>query len=98
MAGETPASPAVGAAPRRDRTLLVAFRLTSEPAVADDLHALVRSNVANPTDDLMWGAPGTLLAALRMREWTGEARWEEAARESAAALRARRGEDSGSGG
>jgi hypothetical protein len=37
------------------------------------------------------GAPGTLLAALAMGEWTGEPRWEEAARESAAALRARPG-------
>ena len=28
-----------------------------------------------------------------MGEWTGEPRWEEAARETAAALRARRGDD-----
>src|SRR5438067_7649834 len=64
--------------------LLVAFRLVSDPALADDLHALVRANVDNPTDDVMWGAPGTLLAALAMREWTGAPRWEEAARETAA--------------
>src|SRR5207248_2441204 len=31
--------------------------------------------------------------ALALGEWTGEARWEDAARESAAALRARRGDD-----
>jgi hypothetical protein len=73
--------------------LLVAFRLAPDAALADDLHELVRANVANPTDDVMWGAPGTLLAALAMREWTGNPRWEEAARESAAALRARRGDD-----
>jgi len=73
--------------------LLVAFRLASEPALADDLHALVRANVVNPTDDVAWGAPGTLLAALAMSEWTGEPRWEEAARETAAALRASRGDD-----
>jgi hypothetical protein len=73
--------------------LLVAFRLAPDPALADDLHALVRANVANQTDDLSWGAPGTLLAALAMGEWTGEPRWEEAARQSAAALRARRRED-----
>ena len=51
------------------------------------------ANVANPTDDVNWGAPGTLLAALALGEWTGEPRWEEAARETATALRARRGED-----
>ena len=73
--------------------LLVAFRLTRDPALADDVHALVRGNVDNPTDDISWGAPGTLLAALAMGEWTGERRWDEAARESAAALRERRGGD-----
>ena len=73
--------------------LLVAFRLTADPALADDLHALVRGNVDNPTDDISWGAPGTLLATLAMAGWTGEPRWDEAARESAAALRSRRGDD-----
>jgi hypothetical protein len=73
--------------------LLVACRLAPDTTLADDLHALVRSNVANPTDDISWGAPGTLLAALAMHEWTGEARWMEVARESGLALRARRGDD-----
>ena len=73
--------------------LLIAFRLTSDPALADDVHALVRDNVDNPTDDISWGVPGTLLAALAMGEWTGERRWYEAARESATVLRKRRGDD-----
>ena len=73
--------------------LLVAFRLTSDAALADDVHALVRGNVENATDDISWGAPGTLLAALAMGERTGEPRWQEAALETAMALRARRGED-----
>jgi hypothetical protein len=72
---------------------LVAFRLTSDPALADDVHALVRGNVDNPTDDISWGAPGTLLAALAMGEWTKEHRWHAAARESATAFRERRGDD-----
>jgi lantibiotic modifying enzyme len=73
--------------------LLVAFRLTGDRALADELHRLVRANVASATDDIVWGAPGTLLAALALGEWTGEARWDEAARETATALRARRGDD-----
>ena len=73
--------------------LLVAIRLTPDATLADDLHALVRGNIDNPTDDISWGAPGTLLVALTMHEWTAEPRWLDAARESAAALRARRGED-----
>src|SRR5918911_4231705 len=70
-----------------------AERPRRDPALAHDLHALVRANVVNPTDDVMWGAPGTLLAALAMGGWTGEPRWKEAACETAAALRARRGDD-----
>ena len=73
--------------------LLVAFRLAPDPALAADLIRLVRANVANPTDDISWGMPGTILAALAMHEWTREERWLEAARETAAALRARRGDD-----
>src|SRR5919202_609767 len=37
--------------------LLVAFKLSSDATLADDLHALVHGNVANPTDDISWGAP-----------------------------------------
>ncbi len=73
--------------------LLVCFLLSSGAQLADELHELVRDNVANPTDDISWGAPGTLLVALAMHEWTGEARWLAAASESALALRARRGDD-----
>ena len=73
--------------------LLVLFRITSDPATADELHALVVGNAGNPTDDISWGAPGTLLAALFMHELTGEDRWLDAARASADALRARRGDD-----
>jgi Lanthionine synthetase C-like protein len=92
MAGETHYHPA---ALLRGETgpLLVAFRLAPDPALADDLQTLIRANLVNPTDDVMWGIPGTLIAALAMGEWTGEPRWEETARESAAVLRARRGDD-----
>jgi lanthionine synthetase-like protein len=71
----------------------VGFRLTSDAALADELHGLILGNADNPTDDISWGAPGTILVALAMHELTGEERWERAAKESAAALRARRGDD-----
>jgi hypothetical protein len=73
--------------------LLVCFLLSSDAQLADELHELVHDNVANPTDDICWGAPGTLLVALAMHDRTGDVRWLEAARESALALRARRGDD-----
>jgi hypothetical protein len=73
--------------------LLVALELAPDAALAADLHVLVQSNLTNRTDDIMWGIPGTLLAAFAMHEWTGEPRWTDAAGESAAELRARRGDD-----
>lgn len=73
--------------------LLVAYRLTAEAGLAEDIHRLVLANDANPTDDISWGAPGTILAALALHEWTSQERWRAAARESATALRARRGPD-----
>lgn len=71
--------------------LLALFRIAGDGA--DELHARVLGNVDTPTDDISWGAPGTLLAALFMDELTGETRWLDGARVSADALRARRGED-----
>jgi hypothetical protein len=73
--------------------LLVACRVAADAACADDLHALLPTSDSNPTDDIMWGLPGTLLALVAMHEWTGESRWAEAARESASVLRDRRGAD-----
>jgi len=73
--------------------LLVAWRLAPSAPLADDLHAAVRANVTNDVDEVMWGSPGTLLAARAMLDATGEERWREAWDESATALLARRDED-----
>jgi len=70
--------------------LLVAWRLAPAAELADDLHRRVRANVGNPAEEVMWGAPGTLLAAQAMLEWTGEERWRDARSESAEALLSRR--------
>ena len=73
--------------------LLVAWRLAPDDPLADELLARVRANVDNPADEVMWGAPGTLVAAQAMLAWTGEERWRLAWRESAERLLARRRED-----
>jgi hypothetical protein len=70
--------------------LLVAWRLYQGPELADRLLDRIRANVDNAADELMWGPPGTMLAAQLMLGWTGEERWEEARRESAVALLGRR--------
>ncbi|HZC28758.1 MAG TPA: LanC-like protein [Gaiellaceae bacterium] len=73
--------------------LLVAWRLTGDRALADSLHARVRANVENEGDDVMWGTPGTLVAAQAMLAWTGERRWRAAWEDSAEALLRRRADD-----
>lgn len=60
---------------------------------SDELHAFVRANRDNPADEVMWGAPGTMLAAKALHDATGEERWAEAWRESAAAVLGRRDVD-----
>src|SRR5919109_1926916 len=42
--------------------LVVAWRLEPSPALADGLLARVRENVDNEAVEIMWGAPGTMLA------------------------------------
>jgi lantibiotic modifying enzyme len=66
--------------------LAVLWQLHPEDGTADDLHTHVRANVANSAHDVMWGAPGTMLAALAMLAQTKEDRWKRAWRESASAL------------
>jgi lantibiotic modifying enzyme len=70
--------------------LLVAWRLAPSRELADDLHARVRENVGNEADEVMWGSPGTLLAAQAMLDWTADERWRVAWNESADALLSRR--------
>jgi Lanthionine synthetase C-like protein len=57
---------------------LVAFRLTLDAGLGDRLHELVLDNLDSPTNEVMWGTPGTMLVAEAMLAWTGEPRWEEA--------------------
>ena len=73
--------------------LLVAWQLSPRAELADTLLERVRANVANEAEELMWGSPGTLLAAHAMHAWTGEKRWAQAWDESAEALLSRRDGD-----
>ena len=73
--------------------LVVAWELTRSKELENDLFDRVTANVANEAEELMWGSPGTLLAAGAMHAWTGDERWAAAWRESAAALLERRDTD-----
>jgi hypothetical protein len=73
--------------------LVVAWLLTRDDELADRLLARVHENEDNDADDLMWGTPGTLLAARTLLDRTGDARWADAWRAGAEALMRRRGDD-----
>lgn len=66
--------------------LLMAYGHDPSTAVADRLTALIESNLNHPSRELMWGAPGTLLAASFLHERTGDDRWAALFRKTAAAL------------
>jgi Lanthionine synthetase C-like protein len=55
--------------------LLLRWRLTASPEVADALYASIESNIPNPTNEALWAAPGTMVAAWHLWAATGEPRW-----------------------
>lgn len=71
MADREAASWLMGETPIRTMAF-VAQRSAHE---ADALEALIAGNVDHPSRELLWGSPGTLLAALFLFERTGDARW-----------------------
>ena len=73
--------------------LTVAWRLAPDDALADTLYERVTENAENEANEIMWGSPGTMLAAHAMHEWTGDERWAEAWQESADELLRRREDD-----
>jgi Lanthionine synthetase C-like protein len=85
MEGEAPPEPAEsGLLEGETGILLVACKLGHR--LEGDLRARIRANLANEAEDLMWGTPGTLVAAVAMG-------WDDLARESADALMSRRDAD-----
>jgi hypothetical protein len=66
--------------------LLMAHARTPTEALADRLALLIEGHIEHPTRELMWGSPGTLLAASVLHERTGDARWAELFRRTASRL------------
>jgi len=66
--------------------LLLAARLAPSSASAERLRELTEASLALPPMELMWGMPGTMLAALFMAEMTRDARWQSAFRRQARRL------------
>lgn len=53
---------------------------------AAEIHRLLAATITHPSRELMWGAPGTLLAALFMHQHTRDPRWADLYRETARQL------------
>ena len=73
--------------------LLVAHRLAPSSATADALADAIAANVEHPSNELLLGAPGTMLAARAMQARTGEERFAALWRASARTLLARQATD-----
>jgi lantibiotic modifying enzyme len=73
--------------------LLVVHELTGDEEIADDLYERVRENEASEAEDVMWGTPGTLVAARAMLERTGDERWREACQAGTEVLWSRRDDE-----
>jgi len=59
----------------RSGIALLDYRLSPHRERADRVAESVARNAGHPSNELMWGVPGTLHAALAMHEATGERRW-----------------------
>ena len=61
----------------RSGILAVAERLSPSPVRRDLLLEVLEQNIGNPTVEVMWGAPGSLLVAAEMLDRTGDPRWAD---------------------
>ena len=66
--------------------LLVHWQLTRSPRSADALATAIEKNRANPTNEALWGASGTMVGSLHMLRWTGDKRWADLFRSDAEQL------------
>jgi hypothetical protein len=54
---------------------LLAMRLAPTSDIADLVHSRAEANNGLPVRELMWGMPGSMIAAIHMAEMTQETRW-----------------------
>jgi hypothetical protein len=66
--------------------LLVSYLLRPSPETADLLALEIAANVGNETNEVLWGSPGTMLAAAAMGDRGGDERFADLWRRSAAQL------------
>jgi lantibiotic modifying enzyme len=65
---------------------MLEYASSPSEAIALELERLIQSNREHPALELMWGAPGTLLAAWFMHQHTRQPRWAQLFRDTARTL------------
>lgn len=65
---------------------LLEFGLRPDEQTARQLAKLIVGNVDHPSRELLWGSPGTMLAALFLHQRSGDERWAGLFRQAAARL------------
>jgi lantibiotic modifying enzyme len=70
-------------------------RLSPSNENAERLYELIAANAQDKRREVMWGSPGTMLAAAAMHDLTGETRWLDLWNESAAWLRGEQDAETG---
>ena len=73
--------------------LMTAWLIEPTAERADRLHERIQQNASNEAIEVMWGAPGTMLAAAELHRRTGEERWADAWLDSAGRLLESRKDD-----
>ena len=80
---ELPTTAETGLLTGESGILMTAWLIEPTPDCADRLQERIRENARNEAIEVMWGAPGTMLAAAELHRRTGEEQWADAWRESA---------------
>lgn len=57
--------------------LLLKYKFTPDQETENHLYDLILNNISNETLEPLWGAPGTMLGASYMYEWTQDKKWSK---------------------
>lgn len=60
--------------------LAARYAIAGDDGALERLGVEIRSNVGNPTREALWGSPGTAIAALLIRERSGDTRYDDVLR------------------
>jgi lantibiotic modifying enzyme len=57
--------------------LLIQYKIDPSAKIEERLYNLIQDNIENPTLEALWGAPGTMIGASYMYEWSKDIKWAD---------------------